>query len=155
MPTALHRSPAKSALIHNAPAAPPLRASPTPVIYCWDAVLNEKLRAAATQLRGVEPVTTPGFEFLEGPKATRAAFFGLIQWIARPIGIRVEGGHAFVFDDKAFLALFASIAVDLGIVFLTIIRDAPRTSRRKIRAGQGQGAPTPPRLSGLLGPRRR
>jgi hypothetical protein len=123
--------------------------------YCWDVVLNEKLLAAATQLRAVERVDAPEFEFLEGPKATRAAFFGLIQWIARPIGLQVEGAHAFAFDDKAFLALFASIAVDLGIVFLTIIRDAPRTSRRKLRAGQGQGAPTPPRLSGILGPRRR
>lgn len=123
--------------------------------YCWDVVLSDKLLAAAGQLRAVEPVTTPEFEFIEGPKATRAAFFGLIAWIARPLGIRVDGAHAFVFDDKAFLALFASIAVDLGIVFLTLIRDAPRSSRRRIRAAQGQGAPTPPRLAGILGPRRR
>ena len=60
--------------------------------YCWDVVLNEKLTAASAQLRAVEPVTTPEFEFLEGPKATRAAFFGLIQWIAQPLGLKFEGG---------------------------------------------------------------
>jgi hypothetical protein len=122
--------------------------------YCWDVVLNEKLIAASAQLRAVEPVTTPEFEFLEGPKATRAAFFGLIDWLASLFGINMEGGDDFVFDDKAFLALFASIAVDLGIVFLTIIRDAPRSGQKSGRAAQGQGAPTPPRLSGIL-PKRR
>lgn len=123
--------------------------------YCWDVVLNEKLATAASQLRGVEPVTTPEFEFLEGPKATRAAFFGLIQWLAQPLGLKFEGSRDFVFDDKAFLALFASIAVDLGIVFLTIIRDAPVRRRRSERAAAGQGAPRPPRLSSILGEKRR
>ena len=122
--------------------------------YCWDVVLNEKLIAASAQLRSVEPVTTPEFEFLEGPKATRAAFFGLIQWIAQPLGLKFEGSRDFVFDDKAFLALFASIAVDLGIVFLTIIRDAPVRRRRSERAAAGQGAPRPPRLSSILGEKR-
>ncbi|MDP3492245.1 MAG: hypothetical protein Q8R82_03965, partial [Hyphomonadaceae bacterium] len=123
--------------------------------YCWDVVLNEKLVAASAQLRAVEPVTTPEFEFLEGPKATRAAFFGLIQWIAQPLGLKFEGSRDFQFDDKAFLALFASIAVDLGIVFLTIIRDATVRRRRADRAAAGQGAPTPPRLSSILGEKRR
>ena len=57
--------------------------------------------------------------------------------------------------DKAFLALFASIAVDLGIVFLTIIRDARRRPRKPPRSGPGQGAPAPPRLAGILVARRR
>ncbi len=123
--------------------------------YCWDVVLSEKLLAAASQLRAVEPVTVPEFEFLEGPKATRAAFFGLIEWIAEPFGIEMEGGHDFVFDDKAFLALFASIAVDLGIVFLTIIRDTPHAPQRKGPSQRGQGVPRPPRLSSILGEKRR
>jgi hypothetical protein len=134
-------------------SADPARASDPG--YCWDVVLSEKLIAASTQIRAVEPVTTPEFEFLEGPKATRAAFFGLIQWITQPLGLKFEGSRDFVFDDKAFLALFASIAVDLGIVFLTIIRDAPVRRRRADRAAAGQGAPTPPRLSTILGEKRR
>ena len=73
----------------------------------------------------VEPVTTPEFEFIEGPKATRAAFFGLVDWLGGLFGVKTRGGDDFVFDDKAFLALFASLAVDLGIVFLTVVRDAP------------------------------
>jgi hypothetical protein len=113
-------------------------------------VLNEKLTAAAGQLRAVEPVTAPEFEFLEGPKATRAAFFGLIDWLAGLFGIKTEGGNDFVFDDKAFLALFASLAVDLGIVFLTLVRDAPARRRKPAAAAQGQGQPTPPRLSTIL-----
>ena len=83
----------------------PGRADPAPAAgprLCWDVVLNEKLIAASAQLRSVEPVTTPEFEFLEGPKATRAAFFGLIQWIAQPLGLKFEGSRDFVFDDKAF-----------------------------------------------------
>lgn len=123
--------------------------------YCWDVVLNEKLLAAAAQLRSVEGVTTPEFEFLEGPKATRAAFFGLIQWLASLIGLEMEDEVEFVFDDKAFLALFASIAVDLGIVFLTIIRDAPARRPRRERAAQGIGQPTPPRLTTILGEAKR
>jgi len=117
--------------------------------YCWDVVLNEKLTAAAAQLRGVEAVSVPPFEFLEGPKATRAAFFGLIGWIAGAAGIDVKGDEQFRFEEKAFLALFASLAVDLGIVFLTVVRDArPRRPRSRPAAGQGQ--PTPPKLSTIL-----
>jgi hypothetical protein len=123
--------------------------------YCWDVVLNEKLNAAAAQLRSVESVATPEFEFLEGPKATRAAFFGLIARLAQLIGIDLSTDADFVFDDKAFLALFASIAVDLGIVFLTIVRDTPARRQRPARAAQGVGQPTPPRLAGILGPAKR
>jgi hypothetical protein len=123
--------------------------------YCWDVVLNEKLTAAAAQLRSVESVAAPEFEFLEGPKATRAAFFGLIAWLAQLVGIDLETDAEFVFDDKAFLALFASIAVDLGIVFLTIVRDAPARGQRPVRAAQGIGQPTPPRLASILGPVKR
>jgi hypothetical protein len=118
--------------------------------YCWDVVLNEKLLAASAQLRSVEDVVTPEFEFLEGPKATRAAFFGLIGWLADAVGVDVRGDEGFVFDDKAFLALFASLAVDLGIVFLTFVRDAPARRRRPERAAAGQGQPTPPKLSTIL-----
>jgi len=123
--------------------------------YCWDVVLNEKMLAAAAQIRAVEDVATPEFEFLEGPKATRAAFFGLIGWIAGAVGADIndgnEGGGAFVFDDKAFLALFASIAVDLGIVFLTLIGLTRRPEKDSVAAlAQGQGQPAPPRLSSIL-----
>jgi hypothetical protein len=118
--------------------------------YCWDVVLNEKLLAAAAQLRAVESVAPPEFDFLEGPKATRAAFFGLIEWLAELFGIEMEGETDFVFDDKAFLALFASIAVDLGIVFLTIVRDARPNRPRPGKPAEGQGQPTPPRLSTIL-----
>jgi hypothetical protein len=118
--------------------------------YCWDVVLNEKLTAAAAQLRSVESVAAPEFEFLEGSKATRAAFFGLIAWLAQLVGIELETDAEFVFDDKAFLALFASIAVDLGIVFLTVVRDAPARRRRMPKAAQGEGLPTPPKLSTIL-----
>jgi hypothetical protein len=118
--------------------------------YCWDVVLNEKLLAASAQLRSVEDVVTPEFEFLEGPKATRAAFFGLIGWLADAVAVDVRGDEGFVFDDKAFLALFASLAVDLGIVFLTVVRDAPARRRRPERAAAGQGQPTPPKLSTIL-----
>lgn len=119
--------------------------------YCWDVVLNEKIMAAAAQLRSVEDVAAPEFTFLEGAKATRAAFFGLISWLASAVGVHIEGGDGFVFDDKAFLALFASIAVDLGIVFLTLIG---LSRRRETQVGaalaQGQGQPSPPRLSTIL-----
>ena len=119
--------------------------------YCWDVVLNEKITAAAAQLRSVQDVATPEFEFLEGPKATRAAFFGLIGWLAGAAGIDIAGDEAFVFDDKAFLALFASIAVDLGIVFLTLIGMARRSEDENVAAlAEGMGQPKPPRLSGIL-----
>ena len=119
--------------------------------YCWDVVLNEKMLAAAAQIRAVEDVAAPEFEFLEGPKATRAAFFGLIGWLAGAVGADIDGDDAFVFDDKAFLALFASIAVDLGIVFLTLIGATRRPQKDVVAAlAQGQGQPAPPRLSGIL-----
>jgi hypothetical protein len=118
--------------------------------YCWDVVLNEKLVAASAQLRGVADVAVPEFDFLEGPKATRAAFFGLIGWLAGAVGIDVKGDEGFEFEEKAFLALFASLAVDLGIVFLTVVRAAPARRRRPIRAAAGQGQPTPPKLSTIL-----
>lgn len=119
--------------------------------YCWDVVLNEKMLAAAAQIRAVEDVAAPEFEFLEGPKATRAAFFGLIGWLAGAVGVDIDGDDAFVFDDKAFLALFASIAVDLGIVFLTLIGVTRRPQKDAVAAlAQGQGQPAPPRLSSIL-----
>lgn len=123
--------------------------------YCWDVVLSEKLNAAAGQLRAVEDVATPEFSFLEGPKATRAAFFGLVGWLGGAIGVDVKGDEGFEFEEKAFLALFASLAVDLGIVFLTVVRDAPARKRRPVRAAAGQGVPTPPRLATILGERKR
>ncbi len=114
-------------------------------------MLNEKITAAAAQLRTVEDVAAPEIVFLEGAKATRAAFFGLISWLAGAVGVHVEGGDGFVFDDKAFLALFASIAVDLGIVFLTLIGLTRRRETDTVAAlAQGQGQPTPPRLSSIL-----
>jgi hypothetical protein len=119
--------------------------------YCWDVVLGEKLTAAAEKVRTVEDVVVPPFEFLEGPKATRAAFFGLIGWLASAFGFDVPGDEQFVFDDKAFLALFASIAVDLGIVFLTLMGIAGQSGGAGgHRAAKGLGQPTPPRLSGIL-----
>lgn len=119
--------------------------------YCWDVVLNEKITAAAAQLRTVEDVAAPEFVFLEGAKATRAAFFGLISWLAGAVGVHIEGGDGFVFDDKAFLALFASIAVDLGIVFLTLIGLTRQREPAAVAAlAQGLGQPTPPRLSSIL-----
>lgn len=118
--------------------------------YCWDVVLNEKLLAAAQKARAVQDVAVPPFEFLEGPKATRAAFFGLIGWVAGAAGIDVHGDEKFVFDDKAFLALFASLAVDLGIVFLTLMRVAGQGGGSRGRPAKGLERPTPPRLSGIL-----
>jgi hypothetical protein len=119
--------------------------------YCWDVVLSEKLLAAADKVRSVEDVAVPPFEFLEGPKATRAAFFGLIGWMAGAVGIDMQGDDQFVFDDKAFLALFASIAVDLGIVFLTLMSVAGKGgSGGRQGPSRGLGSPTPPRLSGIL-----
>jgi hypothetical protein len=119
--------------------------------YCWDVVLSEKLLSGAAKVRAVDDVGVPPFEFLEGPKATRAAFFGLIGWIAGAIGIDIEGDEKFVFDDKAFLALFASLAVDLGIVFLTLMRVAGQGGGSGGGpSARGIGRPTPPRLSGIL-----
>lgn len=119
--------------------------------YCWDVVLHEKLLAAAQKARAVQDVAVPPFEFLEGAKATRAAFFGLIGWIAGAAGIDVHGDEQFVFDDKAFLALFASLAVDLGIVFLTMMRIAGRGGgASRSRPAKGVQQPKPPRLAGIL-----
>ncbi len=62
----------------------------------------------------------------------------------------MEGETDCVFGDKAFVALFASIAVDLGFVFLTIIRHAPARGPHAERAAQGVGQPTPPRQASIL-----
>lgn len=118
--------------------------------YCWDVVLHDKLASAAGQLRAIGPVSAPQFEFIEGPKATRAAFFGLVEWLARLAGLTTRETPGFVFDEKALLALFASLAVDLGIVFLalsTAPRKPPgfRPRRGKAIAGE-DGAPRPPVL---------
>ena len=118
--------------------------------YCWDVVLNAKLIAAAAKVDAVQDVAVPPFEFLEGAKATRAAFFGLIGWLAGAIGIDVQGDEQFVFDDKAFLALFASIAVDLGIVFLTLMRVAGQGGGGQGRPARGLEKPTPPRLASIF-----
>ena len=79
--------------------------------YCWDTVLTEKLSASANSLRALDDMPAPEFEFTEGPKATRAAFFKLasLQFTSE-------------FGAKEWIALFASIAVDLGIFFLTLVR---------------------------------
>ncbi|MEQ1781780.1 MAG: hypothetical protein ABMA14_10495 [Hyphomonadaceae bacterium] len=88
----------------------------------------------------------PLFEFLEGAKATRAAFFGLIGWTAAAVGV----DDKFVFDDKAFLALFASLAVDLGIVFLTLTRVAGQGGGPSSRPAKGLEQPKPPRLASIF-----
>lgn len=141
-----------TALAREVGADPARPGSPDPARaadagYCWDVVLSEKMTEAAGQLRAIRDVEAPAFEFLEGPKATRAAFFGLIGWLARLVGAKSDA--TFVFDDKAFLALFASIAVDLGIVFLTILH-APRKPPPLGKAAKGEGAPTPPVLRTIL-----
>jgi hypothetical protein len=79
-----------------------------------------------------------------------------VGWLGGAIGVDVKGDEGFEFEEKAFLALFASLAVDLGIVFLTVVRDAPARRRRPVRAAAGgQGQPTPPRLATILGERKR
>jgi hypothetical protein len=121
--------------------------------YCWDVVLNTQLASAAAQLRTMGDVETPPFEFLEGPKATRAAFFGLIGWIANTFGVKAPGGAAIPFGDKEFLALFASLAVDLGILFLTLLRDLPAAGDKPGRGGgrKAKGvSPKPPNLGSIL-----
>ena len=97
--------------------------------YCWDTVLNEKLIAAAGSLRNLNDMPSPEFEFTEGPKATRAAFFNLARAVTSPVT-----GNGAPFGEKEFIALFASIAVDLGILFLTLVRAAmERTGRLRER----------------------
>jgi hypothetical protein len=118
--------------------------------YCWDVVLNEKLTEAAGQLRAIADVATPPFEFLEGPKATRAAFFGLIGWLGGLVGVEAPD-RGFVFGEKEFLALFASLAVDLGIVFLTLVKDGPAPKQKPARTAMGVGQPAPPQLASILG----
>ena len=98
--------------------------------YCWDTVLNEKLNASAALLRNLENMPAPEFEFTEGPKATRAAFFNLARVLTSPF--TKHGGGPF--GEKEFIALFASIAVDAGIFFLTFVRSAmERKAERKPR----------------------
>ncbi len=114
-------------------------------------MLNEKLLAATQKARTVQDVAGPPFEFLEGPKATPAAFFGLIGWVAGAAGIDVHGDEKFVFDDKVFLAIFASLAVDLGFVLLTLMRVAGQDGGSRGRPAKALERPTPTRLSRILG----
>jgi hypothetical protein len=122
--------------------------------YCWDVVLNQQMGQAAASLRAIGDVETPAFEFLEGAKATRAAFFGLLTLVAGLFGIAAPAGAAIPFGQKEFLALFASLAVDLGILFLTLVRDLPEPKQKppkKGRPAKGAGDPRPPQLSSILG----
>ncbi|MFC7292553.1 hypothetical protein [Hirschia litorea] len=97
--------------------------------YCWDTVLTEKLRASAQSLRSLDDMDAPEFEFTEGPKATRAAFFNLAKTISPPWGANADKNVNF--GEKEFIALFASIAVDLGIMFLTLIRAMMESKGKK------------------------
>lgn len=97
--------------------------------YCWDTVLTEKLRASAQSLRSLDDMAAPEFEFTEGPKATRAAFFNLAKTISPPWGANADKNVSF--GEKEFIALFASIAVDLGIMFLTLIRAMMESKGKK------------------------
>jgi hypothetical protein len=121
--------------------------------YCWDVVLSDRLAAAAGQLRRIAPVEAPPFEFLEGPAATRAAFFALARGLGGLLGVTPEDQRPD-FGEREFLALFASLAVDLGIFFLTVIRDvapggAPPPGKRGPRRARGP-APATPRLASIL-----
>lgn len=117
--------------------------------YCWDVVLSAKLDEAAQRLRSIEDVTPPEFQFLEGPNATRAAFFALIGEFRRLLGLgqfsRSEGWIPF--GEKALLALFASLVVDLAIFFLTVLRAVKDTPANPgARVSRGEGAPKAPDL---------
>ena len=117
--------------------------------YCWDVVLSAKLDEAAQRLRSIEDVATPGFQFLEGAHATRAAFYALIGEVRRVLGFgRSDNSEGWIpFGEKALLALFASLVVDLGIFFLTVLRavkDTPTTPRGRV--SRGEGDPKPPDL---------
>ncbi len=85
--------------------------------YCWDVVLHEKLSAAAQSLRNLKHMDQPAFEFTEGPRATRAAFFNLAKVATSPLT-----GSEGTFGSKEWLSLFASIAVDAGIFFMALLR---------------------------------
>jgi hypothetical protein len=104
------------------------------VSYCWDTILTEKISASADALRNLKNMPTPEFEFTEGPKATRAAFFNLAS--APAILLDDKRDWKDYFGEKEYIALFASVAVDLGILFLTLVRamlenkTAKRTARR-------------------------
>jgi hypothetical protein len=117
--------------------------------HCIDAVLRDRLQGAAGQVSGIAAATAPEFEVIEGAKATRAAFFGLVD---HALGLAGGGPSGdFPFGAREGMALFASLAVDLGIVFLTLVRLAPR---RRERMSPGIGAPRPPVLSTILPPER-
>ncbi len=128
-------------------SADPARASDPG--YCWDVVLHGQLIAAAAQVRSLEDVAAPHFEFIEGPAATRAAVFSLASWAGAALGFKAGDAPQIAFGEREFLALFASIAVDLGIVFLTIVREAPPREPPPVRAAGG--APSPPRLRRIIG----
>lgn len=113
--------------------------------YCQDPVLEERLRSAAAQITALEDAPAPAFEFIEGPKATRAAFFGLMEQLGGWAGLKPDLASSFDFGSRAWLALFASIAVDLGIVFLTLLRMLG-LKERKLKPAHGDGAPEPPVL---------
>lgn len=117
--------------------------------YCWDVVLSAKLDEAAQRLRSIEDVKPPEFQFLEGPHATRAAFFALIGEIRRAVGLGRSGNSEgwIPFGEKALLALFASLVVDLAIFFLTVLRAVKDTPpRRGASVRRGEGDPKPPDL---------
>lgn len=122
--------------------------------------MTEKLKAAAASLRATPEISPPPFEFLEGPRATRAAFFGLVGWVGAPLGLRPPDGARLAFGTGEFLALFAAIVVDLAILFLTLARDPAASGSgasfvRVRRAGPtlpGDGSPEPPILDTIFAP---
>lgn len=145
-----------SALSREVGADPTRPGSPDPARatdegYCWDVVLSAKLDEAAQRLRSIADVSPPNFQFLEGPHATRAAFFALIGQVQKFVGLGEPPNEAgwIPFGQKALLALFASLIVDLGIFFLTVLR-AVRVAPgggAKPRLVPGEGDPKPPDLA--------
>ncbi|MEZ5937766.1 MAG: hypothetical protein R3C52_06050 [Hyphomonadaceae bacterium] len=124
--------------------------------YCWDAALSDRMAESARQIRAAPEIVMPDFEFVEGPRATRAAFFGLLGWIGGVFGVEPLATDELPDDvsvrPKEFIALFASIAVDLGIVFLSLVgaaRPVDRSARRAARAARGDGQPEAPRLASI------
>ncbi len=135
----------------NRPGSPdPARADDAG--YCWDVVLSARLEEAAQRLRSIEDVRPPDFQFLEGAHATRAAFFALIGQIQKALGLGEPENDAgwIPFGQKALLALFASLVVDLGIFFLTVLR-AVKDTRTEEKGSPGGGDPEPPDLGWVAG----
>ncbi|MEL6569241.1 MAG: hypothetical protein AAFQ22_12535 [Pseudomonadota bacterium] len=114
--------------------------------YCEDEELFSTMINAAATLEGLEDVSVPEFEFVEGPRATQAAFAKLAgvlyraiahapQRIASLVGVtnstlnQDEAPDPFqTFGQSDFVALLASIAVDFGILVVSIVR-TPRPKR--------------------------